>query len=395
MREDETSHVNSAGEFRLAVVTQGESADRINAITEYSSHLKDALASEGLRADLFLRREGRRFVLAGAAPGAAFDLVRQMRGYDAMVLQYNPFMYGRWGFTPWLPLALRRVRRTAPRPLITLMVHEPCVDIVDWRSLLMGVWQRVQLASLVRSSDIVFVSVEAWTSYLRGRRRSTPILHLPVGSNLPDGRESRRAEREGLGLAPGGLVLAAFGTGHPGRLSDYAVAASNRLARSGRQVTLLNLGQGAPGLAGLDDRVRVHRPGALPDHVVAARLASADIFLAPYIDGVSSRRTAFMAALQHALPVVGTDGASTDHLLRRATEAMWLVPVGNRESFAEAVSTLALDADLRSAMGKAARRLYEEQFSWPVLAGRLRRSLLGTSHTGLLEAEENRVGAAG
>jgi glycosyltransferase involved in cell wall biosynthesis len=380
--------------FRIALVTQG-SADRINAIAEYTAHLADALRHEGLQADLHRGSEGGRFVLAGEVLDSGEDLLRQMRGYDAMVLQYNPFMYGRWGFTPWLPLALVRLRRAAPRPVIALMVHEPCVDMVDWRSVLMGLWQRVQLASLVRCSDIVFVSVDAWTSYLRGRRPSTAIIHLPVGSNLPDKRESHDAERARFGVVPDGLVLAAFGTGHPARLSDYIVVATNRLARSGRPVTLLNLGHGAPGLAGLDDRVKLHHPGRLPGHVVAARLASADIFLAPYVDGVSSRRTALMAALQHALPVVGTDGASTDPLLRGATDALRLLPVGNSESFADAVFNLAFNADLRLAMGRAARRFYEECFDWPVLASRLVGGLLSIPDAGLPQADKWRVGRAG
>jgi glycosyltransferase involved in cell wall biosynthesis len=110
---------------------------------------------------------------------------------------------------------------------------------------------------------------------------------------------------------------------------------------------------------------------------------------------VSSRRTALMAALQHSLPVVGTDGASTDPLLRRANDAMRLVPVGDSESFAWAVSRLALDPGLRAAMGKAARRLYEECFSWPVLARLLHRSLLSTSRTGLLKVGDGRAGVAG
>jgi glycosyltransferase involved in cell wall biosynthesis len=375
-------------------VTQG-SADRINAIAEYTAQLTEALRREGLQADLHLRSQGHRFVLAGAESAVGEGLVRQMRGYDAMVLQYNPFMYGRWGFTPWLPLALLRLRRAVPRPLIALTVHEPCIDMLDWRSVLMGLWQRVQLASLVRSSDVLFVSVEAWTTYLWGRRRSTAVWHLPVGSNLPDGRESRQAERARLGVAPDGLVLAAFGTGHPGRISDYIVAAGNRLARSGRPVTLLNLGHGAPGLAGLDPRVRVDHPGQLPGSLVAARLASADIFLAPYVDGVSSRRTALMAALQHALPVVGIDGASTDPLLRGATDALRLLPAGKSELFAEAVFNLALSADLRSAMGRAARRLYEECFDGPVLAGRLVGSLLSVAEAGASEVGQRRVGTAG
>jgi glycosyltransferase involved in cell wall biosynthesis len=381
-------------EFRIALVTQ-ESADRINAITEYSAHLTDALTHYCLQADLHLRRDGRRFVFAGAESEAGGDLRRQMRGYDAMVLQYNPFMYGRWGFTPWLPFALFRLRRVSPRPTIALMVHEPYVDVLDWRSALMGLWQRFQLAALLWSTDVVFVSVEAWTHRLPGKRRSTPVFHLPVGSNLPDQRASRSSERARLGVAANDLVLAAFGTGHPARMSGHIVASANRLVRLGRPVTLLNLGHGAPALEGLDERVTVHHPGELPADAVAALLASADIFLAPYIDGVSSRRTALMAALQHALPVVGTNGPSTDPALRRATDALRLLPVGSPGPFVEAVIDLALRADLRSAMGKAARRLYEECFEWAVLAGGLHQSLQSVMANGVAHEGKRRAGAAG
>jgi glycosyltransferase involved in cell wall biosynthesis len=386
-----TTPADQSSKFRLALVTQA-GIDEINAITEYTSRLTDALRRDGVRADLHLRKNGHRFFLAANEAEPGRYLRRQVEGYDAMVLQYNPFMYGRWGFTPWLPLALLTLRRAARRPVIALMVHEPCVDIVDWRSLLMGLWQRVQLATLVRSSDIVFVSVEAWTPYLRGRRRSTPVIHIPVSSNLPDRRRSRSAERASLGVDPGELVLAAFGTGHPARLTGYIVAAANRLVRSGQQVTLLNLGHGARGLHGLDATVRLHHPGRLPAEVVAARLASADIFLAPYVDGVSSRRTAVMAALQHALPVVGTDGASTDQLFRRAADALRLQPVGSVESFADSVFGLARDPDLRAAMGRSARRLYEECFDWPVLSAKLFRNLHGFKETRAQEAIQSRLG---
>ena len=44
---------------------------------------------------------------------------------DWLILQYNPFSYGRWGLNPFLPMVIRRIRRRCPQTRIALMVHEP------------------------------------------------------------------------------------------------------------------------------------------------------------------------------------------------------------------------------------------------------------------------------
>jgi glycosyltransferase involved in cell wall biosynthesis len=104
-------------------------------------------------------------------------------------------------------------------------------------------------------------------------------------------------------------------------------------------------------------------------------LSAADIFLAPYEDGISTRRTTLMAALQHGIPVVATLGPLTDRLLREAGSRLDLVPVEDRAAFAERVSRLAQDPERRKALGAAGRTFYEEQFAWPVVSRRLREVL--------------------
>ena len=104
---------------------------------------------------------------------------------------------------------------------------------------------------------------------------------------------------------------------------------------------------------------------------MARHLAAADLFVAPFVDGVSTRRTTLMAALQHGLPVVGTDGRLTDDVLRRAGDALTLVPADDPRRLAAAVRWLGGDADQRLARGAAGRELYEDSFDWPVISATL------------------------
>jgi len=255
------------------------------------------------------------------------------------------------------------------------MVHEPYVPMINWRWRILGISQRVQFLGLGVNADILFASIEKWSHDFSRTLRHPQCLHLPVGSNLPDMRDSGEAERARIGIARQDLAVAAFGTGHPARLTGYIVRAVNDLVQIGqhsaRKIWLLNLGAGAAGLSNLDPRVRVHAPGVLPGARLARQIAAADIFLAPFVDGISTRRGSLMAALQHGLAVVGTDGPLTDPIFRRPPVAVRLVPVGRPDLFSTAVHDLADSTDDRAALGVAARQLYQDCFDWPVLADRL------------------------
>jgi glycosyltransferase involved in cell wall biosynthesis len=302
--------------------------------------------------------------------------VNRMAGPDCaperptLLLQYNPFNFGRWGFAPWLPAKLWRLKRSKPRPRIAVMVHEMYYPITCWRSALMGGWQRVQFFAVRVLSDVVFTSVSPWAVALRSHRPRRPVHHLPVGSNLPDMRHSREAERGRLGISEDAIVLAALGTGHPSRLLDYVAHAAESLASSGQETVVLNLGLNTPPVdAG--PSVRVVTPGLLDQIDVSRHLAAADIYLAPFTDGVSTRRTTLMAALQHGLAVVGTDGHNTDELLRDAPASLRLTPVHDRDAFASAVCELAGAPAERAQLRVRARALYEDEFDWSVVSDRL------------------------
>src|SRR5262249_2611043 len=106
-------------------------AGGVDAIDQYSRLLVSALRGAGTEAS---------YVAGG--PAAARE---RAAGAVWMLLQYNPFRYGRAGFAPRLVadvVALRRV------PL-ALMVHEAWIDMVSLRSALIGAYQRAQLRVLL------------------------------------------------------------------------------------------------------------------------------------------------------------------------------------------------------------------------------------------------------
>jgi glycosyltransferase involved in cell wall biosynthesis len=283
-----------------------------------------------------------------------------------VILQYNPFSFGRRGFAPDLVRALATLRR---RSRLVVLVHERYVDAVGYKGTLMSTWQRAQLAAVCALATRTLVTVAAY-------RDSPWVPHLkhagvlPVGSNVPDMRHRRQETREGLFGRDPTFVVATFGQRHPGRQTAYVAEAMHSLrSRLAGGVMFLNLGATAPRVP-MPAGVSVIEPGSLDDGGTAELLSAADLFLAPFVDGVSTRRTTVMAALQHAIPVVGTRGSLTDGSL--ALDAgLVLADGGCSEKFVLAATQLAESPEEARSVALAGRQLYEREFEWPVLARRL------------------------
>jgi glycosyltransferase involved in cell wall biosynthesis len=289
---------------------------------------------------------------------------------DLLVLEYNPFSYGRWGWAPWLPAQWARLRAGRRGPRLAVRLHEMYVPVEDVRSALMGAWQRAQLMTIVAATDVVYAVTHWWIEEYAGSSRK--FVHLPVSSNVPDRRDRRASVREELGIAEGTVALATLGGGHPSRLVDRIRRVADRVRAAATDAVLLNLGEGGPSSGLQDCGLRTITPGPQSDDDVAGHLAAGDVFLAPFVDGVSTRRGSVMAALQHGLAVVTTAGPSTDPVFREADgRAVVLAPAGDAESFAAAAAGLAAAPERRRAVAREGRRLFEETFAWPVVARRL------------------------
>jgi glycosyltransferase involved in cell wall biosynthesis len=249
-----------------------------------------------------------------------------------------------------------------------MMVHEAFVPIDSAKTLVMGTWQRLQLRALILTVDVVMVTTSSWIRLLPPACGATAI---PVGSNLPDRRDRRQQSRLALGIESDQLVLASFGSDHPSFLLDHVVAAANAVAVTCGSVKLLCLGAGTRPVSGLDPRVELYRPGRQGGDELATDLSACDVYLSPFSDGLSTRRTTLVAALQHGLPVVGTYGSRTEPELRCEDRAILWTPANDPTRFADAAREMAGDPGLRHRCAVAARELYDHTFAWDLIARRV------------------------
>lgn len=328
----------------------------VDAIDEYSRRLVDALQARGVAV---------RYVADGMPPTR-----RRTADPAWLLVQYNPFSYGRWGVAPGLVgevLAFRR--RTGVR--VAVSVHEAWAEAGErgrarWRSAVMGTYQRAQLALLLRAADVVMAATQALV-----RKVGHGAIHIPVGSNVPPLVIGRLDARQRLDLRDE-LVVALFGGGHPSRALEYATAAIELLAtaRDPRSVKVLNLGVSAPALK-LSREIAVLSPGHLSAADLSVHLRATDLLLLPFTDGLSTRRTTLMAGLAHGLPVMSLRGAGTDDVLADSREALTLTPIGDIDAFAHAALQLVNDPECLRRSGEAGLALYATHFDWPVTARRV------------------------
>jgi UDP-glucose:(heptosyl)LPS alpha-1,3-glucosyltransferase len=336
-----------AGPGGVVVYRRTGTPAEIDAIDEHSRKLVAALTAIGAPASY--------------EPGGLTRLLASGSRPEWVLLQYNPFRFGRCGFAPMLVRDARRLRQIGVP--VAVMVHEAWVDPVGWRNRLIRAWQRAQLSELLRVTDGVMATT-ASVAHELGQR----AVHIPVATNISPVPTSREDARAALGL-DGRLTVALFGRANPSRALGHAEAAIAALAQAhgANNLTIMNLGADAPTVR-VPLGVEVHTPGALPPDELSLRLVTSDLVLLPTTDGVSTRRGTVMAALAHGRPVLGLRGRNTDAVLARAEGAMFLTPADDRAAFAEAAVELTRDPDRLRAIGAAGRELYESHFDWPATA---------------------------
>jgi glycosyltransferase involved in cell wall biosynthesis len=355
---------------------------QLDGIGDYTANLASQLAqTEEIR---ILTEEGRTHddipgvTIEGAflvsEPRTVLRLLERIeaRRPDWVLLQYNPFSYGRRGINPYLPWMLHSLRRRCPATRIAVMVHEPYAWTDTWRLALMSAWHRAQLWMLGRAADVLFFSIEPWALKFRSWFPKTPLWHLPVGSNIPLVEIDRAEARRRLGIEDGTMVIGVFGTAHPSRMLYRVRSAVEEACRAGWSVLILHLGPDAD-LVRLQMRnLPLRADGPLPAEEVSRRFAAMDVHLIPFADGVSTRRTSLMTSLQHGVPTVATVGFWTDQILKDANEqALLLAGTQDQERFHQYTLRCLQDPALRESLGAGARRLYEQNFSWQVIGQQL------------------------
>ena len=138
---------------------------------------------------------------------------------------------------------------------------------------------------------------------------------------------------------------------------------------SGEEEELLELARKA-GLTNAVEYVGFVEPETLP-----AYFAQADVAIYPFDDTLVNRTKCpvkLLELLAAGVPVVAEAvGQNREYICH--TETGWLVPPGDVDSFAEAVTRLLEDAQLRERLGQAAARDVRERFAWERLAETIER----------------------
>jgi glycosyltransferase involved in cell wall biosynthesis len=305
---------------------------------------------------------------------AIVQAVRACSDTGPVLWQYVPHMYGRGGVNLALPRAMAALRRLGRRQVV--IAHEIQAGWSPWpHRCAYSLAHRWQWHQVVRAADAIGFSTEAWLMRWSAARRATAQRRflLPSPSNFPVRPvPSRHREdwRRRHGLEPSVDIHATFGASLVAARLDWVLAAWRGTIAGPKPAALVVLGP-APHLASAGVPAALYRaPGFSPPGEVSEALQAADLLLLPFVDGVSERRSTFMAGLSHGCPVVTTVGPSTGPTLR-GLRAFAACDRNDRAGWSGLVARLLADSSGRAALAKTGREIYVQEYDWAVIAGRL------------------------
>lgn len=288
---------------------------------------------------------------------------------EVLLIAYVPFLYAPSGVSPSL---VRLAGKAAARGIRTLLLlHEPYVPFsLHPVRALRSLAQRTQLKALCRCCDGVTTVCDAWSGIVRPWRqgRSAPVM-IPAGSNIPRvhfPETERPALRASLGIPKGETACAVFASDHPSHLTAWTARAAERLRQKGVPLHLVVMGSSSNRWPGNPDP-RLHRMGVMEASGISRTLQACDLQAAPYLDGISGRRTAAMAGLEHGLAVLSTLGRLTDSSLPWR-EHLPLVGANDERAFGERLERLATDPGERRRWAEAGSAFHRDHLDRAKLA---------------------------
>ena len=183
-------------------------------------------------------------------------------------------------------------------------------------------------------------------------------------------------------IPPEALVVTAIGRMIEVKGLHVLAAAATKILESRSRVHLVIAGDGPERariesiVAGNPHRSRIHFPGALSRTQVADLLARSDLFVNPGVIDQNGRAEGLgittIEAMASGLAVVGSRvGGIVETIVDGSTGI--LVPPGDSNALADAVSELIDDPARRGRLGAAGHALAEERFSWRALSEQVMR----------------------
>ena len=355
-----------------------EYAPQLGGVADFTRAIADALAVSGQRVHVWSPRPA-----SGNGPATIHELESGYRwsalrgldraiddcpGHRRLFVQWVPHGYGYKSLN--VPFCLWVRRRAALGDDVHLMVHEPFLpfDRSRIRQSAGALVHRAMLRLLLGAARRVWVSTP---SFLPDVRRFAPTSlppprWLPVPSAIPPRHEVTAVARLRSRLAGGAPVIGHFGTCHA-LVAPMLLRVFAHVARERPDVRLI--------LAGRDTEAFARRliaEGHVPAAAIVASgerqaddlslyLQCCDVFVQPYHDGVSARRTTLVTLLQHARAIVASSGPRSEERWRH-DEALVVTPGDDAAAMAAAaVALLERPAD-RERLGERAAALYRSTF---------------------------------
>jgi glycosyltransferase involved in cell wall biosynthesis len=278
---------------------------------------------------------------------------------DARILvQYVPHAFGMRAMN--LPFCLWLNARSARNEIWT-MFHEVAFpfDGQPLRRQVIAIANRAMAALVASASQRIFVSIPGWTPMLESlgvdKKR---IIESPIPSNLPVSARSDVSHDDETTI------------GHFGTFGGWITPILDRvlpelLKAPCRRLMLIGKG-GCEYRARLCARHpglerRVSATGAICADDAAMQLASCDVLLQVYPDGISGRRGSAMAGLALGVPMVSNLGWLSESFWRES-KAVALAPSPDPAQIVATAEALLADESRRKNLAACARQLYAERF---------------------------------
>jgi glycosyltransferase involved in cell wall biosynthesis len=346
-------------------------------VSQFTAIVAEGLASRGFDVHVWVPRTADPAETTGAGgvsvhllpdhfgPESRRTLADAIRPRDIVLLQYVPNALGARGanvaFCRWL---LAQSRHGCD---VRVVFHEPfyyfCRQSAA-RNALAAV-QRVMAALLLRASSVAYVSTPSWEPSLRPYApRGTAFAWVPVPAAI-----APLDERAAVGRTPAGdagQVLVGHFSSYPADVRAPLQAAVADLLCAHPRAAVLCIGRGSDEIVrnfgGASSGGRLRATGALDAAGVSRAIRACDLFVQPYPDGATARRTSLMSLLAHGAAVVTTTGANTEPLWSRDGDVVASAPAGDRRALAVEIRRLVTSRDRRTALGDQAQAFYARHF---------------------------------